>query len=68
MNLIVIQSLEGTFQMDLSKNRAWIIDKDKSKEFIELFEAQKNSEKNKKFWENVKRINEMTRVDESVKE
>ncbi|WP_182006337.1 hypothetical protein [Priestia aryabhattai] len=50
--------------MDLSKNRAWIIDKDKSKEFIELFEAQKNSEKNKKFWEDVKRINEMIRVEE----
>ncbi|MFK7678719.1 hypothetical protein ACI3ER_11815 [Bacillus sp. Wb] len=35
--------------MDLSKNRAWIIDKDKSKEFIELFEAHKNDEKRKKF-------------------
>ncbi|MGG4434495.1 hypothetical protein AAXE64_08035 [Priestia megaterium] len=35
--------------MDLSKNRAWIVDKDKSKEFLELFEAHKNSEKRKKF-------------------
>jgi len=48
--------------MDLSKNRAWVIDKDKSKEFIELLETQKNSEKNKKFWKEVERINELTRI------
>jgi len=50
--------------MDLHKNRAWIVDKDKSKEFIELFEAQKNSEKNRKFWEKVKKFGEQSRVKE----
>jgi hypothetical protein len=48
--------------MDLSKNRAWIIDKDKSKEFLELLETMRNSEENKKYWEKVKRINELIRI------
>ncbi|MEM4994892.1 hypothetical protein WKH56_20220 [Priestia sp. SB1] len=42
--------------MDLHKNRAWIIDKDKSREFIELFEAHKNDEKRKRFLEECKEI------------
>jgi len=42
--------------VDFSKNRAFIVAKDKSKEFIKLLEAQKSSEKNKKFWAVVEQV------------